>query len=341
MPLEKEKCSICKKQYSFQGNNTMSEHMAKHALERRFQCEHCEKYFSTKTVLKYHNRTHTGERPFSCKYCPQSFGDRGNRNQHEAKHVNGFSVHQNERSGRREIREGKNEKVKCKLCGKELTKMAMSVHIQRHLGTFSCNTFGREFNAKSTMQKHISTVHQGKKKEVKGDDKKDTSKCEVCGEQITTKGMSTHVKRHSETFSCDTCHQKFHDKYSMKRHISIVHLKVRPFSCEICSKSFPLKNALKEHTNIHKGLEYPCDQCSHTAKTSKYLDSHKREMHSAKQSRRTSTCNMCQKSFHSDSLKRHILLVHTEDRPFSCKICFKKYALQSMLNTHMKETHLK
>ena len=46
------------KQYSFQGNNTMSEHMAKHALKKRFQCEHCEKYFSTKKMLKGHNRIH-------------------------------------------------------------------------------------------------------------------------------------------------------------------------------------------------------------------------------------------------------------------------------------------
>ena len=66
----------------------------------------------------------------------------------------------------------------------------------------------------------------------------------------------------------------------------------------------PSKYALKVHTDIHKGLDYPCKQCSHIFKTSKYLEEHERKLHNAKNSGERSTCNVCQKSFRSDSLKK-------------------------------------
>ena len=42
-------------------------------MERRFQCEQCDKAFVYKHHLVEHNRLHTGEKPFKCKFCHQRF----------------------------------------------------------------------------------------------------------------------------------------------------------------------------------------------------------------------------------------------------------------------------
>ena len=141
--------------------------------------------------------------------------------------------------------------------------------------------------------------------------------------------MKFHVKTHisnEKTFECETCERKFDEKSSLKRHISIVHLNVKPYSCEICQKSYTLKHALKVHKELHEGQVYPCKQCSTICKTKTYLRMHVQKAHNSKVEKGRLTCKICQKLLSSDSLRRHNLLVHSKNRPFSCKICYQTFA---------------
>lgn len=59
---------------------------------KRFKCQRCLKYFSSKHCLKEHGYTHTNERPYSCRVCLKTF-----------KHASQFSLHKKVHVVRTEI----------------------------------------------------------------------------------------------------------------------------------------------------------------------------------------------------------------------------------------------
>lgn len=50
--------------------------------EKKFKCDVCSKYFSSKHCLREHGYTHTNERPYSCSLCQKPF-----------KHASQLSLH--------------------------------------------------------------------------------------------------------------------------------------------------------------------------------------------------------------------------------------------------------
>ena len=68
------------------------------------------------------------------------------------------------------------------------------------------------------MNKHVSTVHEGKKQ----------FKCDICnsnfGEKGTLKKHVATVHEGKKQFKCDICNAKFGQKGHMNKHITTVHL---------------------------------------------------------------------------------------------------------------------
>ncbi|CAL4089740.1 unnamed protein product, partial [Meganyctiphanes norvegica] len=48
-----------------------------------YQCSHCDKAFTSNSILKRHQRTHTGEKPYVCNLCGRSFGWSSHVKQHQ------------------------------------------------------------------------------------------------------------------------------------------------------------------------------------------------------------------------------------------------------------------
>merc|ERR1712130_166692 len=59
---QKYECDICDK--SFSSPSGLSYHLQAHSDERLFKCEDCGKRFNSKQVLTRHRRIHTGEKPY-------------------------------------------------------------------------------------------------------------------------------------------------------------------------------------------------------------------------------------------------------------------------------------
>ncbi|CAG9312377.1 unnamed protein product [Blepharisma stoltei] len=76
MKGERVVCTVqgCHRSYSTQAN--LEKHYeAEHGSVRRYQCEICKHYLSSKQNLNEHLLKHTGEKPFVCKVlgCGKSF----------------------------------------------------------------------------------------------------------------------------------------------------------------------------------------------------------------------------------------------------------------------------
>ena len=111
-----------------------------------YQCNDCEKDFSTSHGLEVHvRRSHSSEvRPYSCDLCSKTFG-------HALSLVQHRTTHTQERC------------FECKTCGKTFKRSStLSTHLLIHSDTrpYSCMHCGKRFHQKSDMKKH-TYIHTG------------------------------------------------------------------------------------------------------------------------------------------------------------------------------------
>ena len=81
----KYQCDLCDK--AFFKNNDLNYHKRLHLSIKPYECKHCGKCFSHLSHLHRHTRTHTGEKPYSCNECGKKFNQSSALNTHKNTHV--------------------------------------------------------------------------------------------------------------------------------------------------------------------------------------------------------------------------------------------------------------
>ena len=83
-----------------------------------------------------------------------------------------------------------------------------------------CKTCDASFEGKGNLDRHVSSVHEGKK-----------------------------------PFKCNICNASFARKNHLKTHVASVHEGKKPFKCNICDASFSQKPRLSTHVvSVHEGI---------------------------------------------------------------------------------------
>ena len=99
--------------------------------------------------------------------------------------------------------------------------------------------------------------------------------------------MQNDCKKLKKTYKCQDCDTFFETKRYLKRHVSKVHLKMKPlkkFICYECQAPFEQKQRLEYHMNKDH-LNFKPNEC-----------------------------DMCKKSFYvKANLKRHLKTIHMEE----------------------------
>ncbi|KAG5896482.1 hypothetical protein JTB14_005863 [Gonioctena quinquepunctata] len=162
--------------------------------------------------------------------------------------------------------------------------------------------------------------------------------CPICNEELPSANlMKGHLKIHgfNEKLSCHYCGKKYKSNYDFKVHLR-KHSGLRPFSCDICEKSFSDPRSYEKHKKLHTGEKlFKCEICNKSFTHGYTLKTHMR-IHSGE---KPFVCAECGHSFSTTSqLKIHTRIHHSQDKPYGCSVCPKRFVSSTGLATH-KLTH--
>lgn len=215
-----------------------------------------------------------------------------------------------------------------------------------------CETCGKIFKNKRVMERHVLKVHQ---------DKKLTSKCEVCAIELSDSKLRRHMRNvHlAARFECPMCFKVEKFARIFWEHLRDNHLdRVKEFPCPCCKQVFPInlkdgpnfpihqEECLRQHLNqlkeaekqrlLAKPLNYPCPICPKRFQTQYMANSHMRGHKEAGQ-----FCNLCRYKTHSPAhLRAHVNRVHGQNsNGIKCEFCGEKFKTQPSLEYHLSSTH--
>nr|CAD7400996.1 unnamed protein product [Timema poppensis] len=181
--------------------------------------------------------------------------------------------------------------------------------------------------------------------------------CQFCLKSFRDGGvLLTHLRCHTgfTPFFCKFCGGKFKLSASLKHHLDTclaaacaeatadVKKELHPlakneqgfFECNYCGKKFKFKANLKEHIRYHTGrprCKQRCDIC-----TKKFLRRHELLVHLTTDHLDITymTCDTCNKICISERDLADHMISHSNERPFICLFCGRKFKRKSHLTRH-------
>ena len=277
----------------------------KEGIEKMFKCKYCEKAIANKFNLKRHLQTTCTSDPsrfelmpqmkiedetilkeekrkkilqeetYQCKYCNMTFITNSGIKNHLRKFCTS-DPNRFELISQMKIENETISQYQCKKCDKSFSSGGcLRQHSRIHEGKkYDCFFCGKKFGSKQKVDKHISSVHEGKKPYL----------CSQCGLSYADKfNLKIHIERVHEgkkPYQCGQCDKKFGHKCHLKTHVSSFHENIRPFQCTLCSHSFFTKDQLKDHGDVHTNVRpYSCTICEDKFKRSHHLVTHLKTIH--------------------------------------------------------------
>ena len=188
------------------------------------------------------------------------------------------------------------------------------------------------FESKILINLHLRMTHNC---ELSFDQRKNFKwSCPCCSRKFSDTMIYSHVKfceikLEKANAGCLECGKKFNFEtpkrgcFLLREHLLKVHKK----ECQICEESFETNEKFKEHMETVHKEDYCLFCCRHFSPED--LANHDKDQH---------ICEICKIRVRSKSW--HIKLKH-EEKILSCKYCDKSFSINSQLQSHILQSHIK
>ncbi|CAL4083838.1 unnamed protein product [Meganyctiphanes norvegica] len=295
---------------------------------RIYNCDICDKHFSSPAHLSEHKISHSTLKKFTCSMCAKTF----KRKNALLKHIRKFH---------------NSEIFKCS-CGKRFsTKKAVQKHKDdgHCQELLNCSECGACYKTRISLDCHL-LLHKFEQKNITNT--KWPYTCPICSEYFSSStSLSNHIsdKHSQETLRCHYCNKAFRTKQLLRHHLLRKH-RYDPSSictCSVCNKEFSMTKDLRRHMLSHNiGRFCDCLVCGSKFKSFRLLQSHMK-LHSQG---KPYDCLICFIPFESLAcLQEHLTNFHKldiDDESFSqtwnrkCPICGQLFLRRSATVAHMK-----
>jgi len=268
-PKKKEKiigpnteiCEVCK--FVASCGRTLSVHMFEEHSHGSL-CTQCGHPSKTYKEYEQHMSTHS----LSCDQCSFTTVGLKRLRRHQKTHKTDLKT---EKGG-----DSNMTKIPCYICGKELIEASLEGHVANmHKDALLSETYSCDKCDYVTGSRTYFLAHKQRHK-------KTLEQCPVCKRKV--KYLNHHLNRgtcvkRKASIPCELCDKVFTDAYHVRRHVKVVHMKIKDIICDMCDyrthSSFNLKlHRSKMHTK--ETLEQVCDICQQRTMS---LDHHKKTYH--------------------------------------------------------------
>lgn len=227
-----------------------------------YQCQQCNKCYSTYAGLVKHQQTHAFEstdykiiRSVNNAEVPGVLEAAGEFSSDKAAALIHSSSVASAQSAQKPVGV---PRYHCKDCGKSYsTYSGLSKHQQFHCPAAEGNQVKKVFNCKNCDKTYVSLGA------LKMHIRTHTlpCKCPICGKAFSRPWLlQGHIRTHTgeKPFSCQHCNRAFADRSNLRAHMQ-THSDVKKYSCPSCTKSFSRISLLGKH------LQGGCQQSPHSA----------------------------------------------------------------------------
>ena len=172
------------------------------------------------------------------------------------------------------VHEGKKPIFQCDQCDKQFSYRG---HLNRHISSVhdgkksDCDQCNKQFSDKCSLKRHISVVHKGKALKVV--DKRKNKEFIVHQKVNRRKSKRNPLKIDPNGNKSDFDSWKSECNIENSKDPSnLSTADEKPFQCQNCDRNYKLKKSLKTHVDtVHNGKKFDCNQCNKQFTNSGYL----------------------------------------------------------------------
>lgn len=110
-------------------------------------------------------------------------------------------------------------------------------------------------------------------------------------------------------------------------------------TCRLCcGLAFPNQDSLLKHSMENHQVAI-CGLCGKTFKSKSGYNYHMKLMHGSTSAGEVHFCPICGKSFQGPSFVKRHMRCHSDDRPYTCRVCYRTFRFKESWKRH-ESSHL-